>query len=157
MSDTAVPTTPKDGLITFGATYVMLTVAGKVANAILPSYLWMWKPDRVASLVLFAALVSLYAFGTGPGRRTGWRAYLLCGVTLPVFLWLVAIIGYVLPLPYEAFKVYVALLAGFGVGFRVAGGGYPPFEVTLLLWMLGIVLATVAAPMVRDLPRKVAV
>lgn len=150
MSETAAPTTPKDGLITFGAIYVLLTAAGNLAT-----HLWMWEPARVASLTLFAALVALYAFCTGPGRRTGWRAYLLCGALMPGAVLVLATVGYALPISLEVFRVYEALVAGFGVGFKVAGG-YAPVAVTLILWMLGIVLAVVAAPILRELARKAA-
>src|SRR4051812_5004 len=114
MSETAIPTTPRDGLITFGAIYVLLTLAGNVST-----HLWMWEPARPQSLALFAALVALYAFYTGPGRRTGRGAYLLFGALMPGTVLVLATVGYALPLSYDAFKVYEALTAGLGVGFRV--------------------------------------
>src|ERR1043166_5126676 len=114
MTKPAASTTLTDGLITFGATYVMLTISGN-----LKTYLWTWGWARFACLALFAMLVWLYAFGTGPGRRTGWRGFLLCGALLPGFVLLAAIIGYALALSYDDFKVYEALTAGFGVGARI--------------------------------------
>jgi hypothetical protein len=151
MSKTAASTTPKDGLITFCAIYALLTAAGNLAV-----HLSMWGPARPASLVLFAALVGLYAFFTGPGRRTGWRAYLLYGALLPGVLWVMAVIGYVLPLSYEGYTVYEALIAGFVVKFEVTGA-YAPFPLSEILWLLEMVLAVGAGPILRELGRREAV
>jgi hypothetical membrane protein len=150
MSETAPPTTPKDGLITFGVIYVLITAVGN-----LTAHLWMWTPARPASVALFAALVGLYAFGTGPGRRTGWRAYLLCGAMLWGVLWLVAMIGYALPLSYDGFEVYETILSGFVVKLEVPGADMP-LAVEEILRLLGIVLAVIAAPVVRELGRRAA-
>src|SRR3954469_20535176 len=106
MSEAVIPTTPRDGLITFGAIYVLLTLAGNVSTHL---WMWMWEPARPQSLALFAALVALFAFYTGPGRRTGRGAYLLFGVLMPGTVLVLDIVGYALPLSYDAFKVYGAL------------------------------------------------
>ena len=150
MSDTRAPTTLKNGLITFGAIYVMITAVGNLA-----AHLWEWNPPQGAALALFAALVGLYAFGTGPGRRTGWRAYLLLGGLLWGGLWLVIIIGYMLPLSYDAFNVYEALIAGLIVKVEVTDSS-TPFGTSEILRMLEIVAAVVAGPALRELGRKAA-
>jgi hypothetical protein len=156
MSEVAAPTTPKDGFVSFGVTFVLLTLVGNLST-----HFWLWEPPswtwnlvRPACLALFAALVGLYALCTGPGRRTGWRAFLLCGFLVPGMVWLLAIFGYMLPLSYDAFSFFEALVAGFGVGYNASGGGPTPFLVSTILWVLGIVLAVVAAPALRQLVRK---
>jgi hypothetical protein len=143
MSERAVPTTSKDGLITFGATYVMLTAAG-----ILATHLWTWAPDRVASLAPFASLVALYTFCTGPGRRTGWLGFLLCGALVPGAVVLLAIADAAQPYSDGGFEVREALTSGLEVGYRVES------PTGLLLWMLEIGLVIQIGPLLRQFVRK---
>ena len=152
-----MPTTPKDGLITFGAIYLLLTLVGNLSTHLWLSGppQWMWYLIGPACLALFAALVALYALCTRPGRRTGWRAFLLCGTLLPACIWLLAIVGYALPLSYEADLVYETLIAGFAVKIEVPYGE-APFGVVELLWMPTIVLAVIVAPTLRAMWRKAA-
>ena len=145
MSEAAVPRTPKDGLITFGAIYVLLTVAGNLAI-----HLFEWEPNRVASLVLFASLVALYAFCIGPGRRIGWLGFLLCGALVPGVVVMLATAEAARPYSDGGFEVLEALTAGLEVGFRVED------PTGLLLWMLEIGLVIQIGPLLRQLILKFA-
>ena len=70
-----------------------------------------------------------------------------------VLVLLLAVLVYFLPIPYRLLDYSEALHAGFGIGFKI-GGGYAPVAVTFLLWVLGIVVATVAAPVLRQVWRN---
>jgi len=120
----------RDGLITIGAVWLSLTVAGVVAG-LLP-----WRSAAPAtSLLLYLALLAAYARWTGPGRRSA-GAYFLAGFLYPIasFAALIALIGV---LPFSFFdNGGDALFAGANVGYQFRGGADTPLDAYLPLWFL---------------------
>ena len=75
MHEAAVPTTPTDGLITFGVIYVLITAAGNLST-----HLWMWmsEPARPESLAL-AWTAPMDANGQRLPHGLGWFVQLYNG------------------------------------------------------------------------------
>ena len=148
MSDVPARTSPKDGFITFGVIYVLLTACGA-----LTINLWMWPPARLFASLLFAVLVAMYALVAPPGRRTGWRIYLLIGLGLPWFVLFLMFAIYISQTPDDPRDYLQPLTGGFGVSFKLGNIEVLPFPLTLFLWTAGILLAVMAGPVLRQARR----
>lgn len=137
----------KDGLITIGAVWLALTVAGIVA-----ALLFRPSAEVPVSLLLYLLLLAAYARWTGPGRRSA-GAYFLGGFLYPIicFALLIALIGLV---PHSFFdKGGDFLFAGANVGFQFSGGPDTPLEAYLPLMFLNLLLPIALVVGVRGFVR----
>jgi len=116
----------KDGLATIGAIYIALAAAGMVGVLLFRAGL-----APVASLAAYTVLLGVYAFLTGPGRRTAAPVYLFIGFVYPVIG--IGVLIYSIGAPAAVLEAAGVLFAGIGIGFQQGGGPDTPLEAYLPL------------------------
>ena len=140
-----------DGLITIGAVWLALTLAG--IPTLIPVEI---SPVAMATmtLVLYSLLLAGYAFGFGPGQRSRFPAFAIGGFLYPAYF-------VVLLIELERFRsserfseALMSLGAGIAVGFQVRGGPDAPVEFYLLPWLanflIPIVIVLAGRAMLRE-------
>jgi hypothetical protein len=119
---------------------MLVTIGAVWLSAMLAGLSIAWLPDSPLatgiSLASYAILLSAYAFGTDPGRRTRLPVFLIGGLLYPVaaFAWLV-LIASLQPSMFESLGMPAA---GLRIGFVVRGGPDAPLEFYLPYWAVNL-------------------
>jgi len=135
------------GLLTFGAVWLAMLVAGMVQVVVTSQ-----PGGAVASLLVYTALLAAYARWTKPGRRST-IAYFIGAFFSPLMCFFLLVP--LLPrLPTSFFEnggdiVFV----GLGVGFPTHGGADTPMEAYLPLMLLNLLLPIAAVLCARAFVR----
>jgi hypothetical protein len=130
MADRKLVSTIVDSLITIGAVWIAMTVAG-MALVLVPSS----PGGPLASLLVYTVLLAAYARWTGTGRRSV-GAYFLAGFFPPLvcFFLLIPLLPHLEPSFFQ--NGGAIIFVGLGVGFQTGGGADTPIEAYLpLMWM----------------------
>lgn len=136
----------RDRVTTIAAVWLALAVAGM-------SIAWLSDslPAAAISLGVYILLLALYAFVTGPGRRTPLPAYLIGGILYPVMAVALLLLLVSLEPPEPVFDIISMIGAGLNVGFGPSAGPDAPIEFYLPYWALNLLVPIIIVVGARNL------
>ena len=145
MAEGALASRLKDGLITIGAIWLILTLAALPCLLLGVGTL----AGALVSLAAYLALLGVYALRTGPGQRSAFPAFFAGAVSYPAYL--IAIWMAVETIGRTEFLVDAALLLsnGVAIGFQVEGGADTPMLFYLGPWTLNFLIPIILVLMLR--------
>jgi hypothetical protein len=138
----------RDGLITIGAVYLALTIAGISAT-------WLGSVGigPLGSLAAYAALLTLYAFRTGPGWRSPIPVYFAGALIYPILLVAMLLGIRWLGQSQALLGPVFTLAAGINVGIQARGGADTPLEAYVGPWLANFLLPIVVVIGIKEVVR----
>ena len=142
MDEAEPPSTSRHWLVTILAVWAALIIAGL-------SKVWLERTTggAIASLLVYVILLTLYAWGTGTGRKSPLGAFLMGGAVYPIL----SLILMFAVLPAGATGWLDVLALGLRVGFEAQGGPDAHIGVYIPLWFANILGPILLVVLPRDL------